>query len=130
MFGSKLLWRLYAGYVAIFVITSLILGTLVSSQVSENSLKEIESSLAARTELLAEIARHYLTHPASDEIADLLQTTLKGLDQNTQSRLTIISSDGTVLADSPRVATRNGQSPGTTRDTGRPNPWHSNHYAL
>jgi len=104
MFRSKLLWRLYSGYVAIFAITSIIIGTLVSRQVSENSLQEIEASLSARTELLAEIAKPYLANPASEQTANALQNTLKRLDQNTHSRLTIITSNGTVLADSRELA--------------------------
>lgn len=97
---SKLLWRLYLGYLAIFMMTSLIIGVLVSKQINEYSLHEIEGTLAARVELLAEISKHYLTDPGNSDLADALQRTITRLDENTQSRLTIITRDGRVLADS------------------------------
>ncbi len=100
MLRTKLLWRLYAGYVSIFVITSVIIGSLVNKQIKENSLSEIESSLASRAELLAEIAKPYLSKEKNLESESNLQYMLKRLDRNTSSRLTIITSEGMVLADS------------------------------
>jgi len=98
MFRSKLLWHVYAGYVAIVIISTFIVGVLNSRQISENGMQEIHLSLAAHTELLGEIAMLSLQGEVIDGVR--LQQTLVQLGKNTGSRLTIIASDGAVLADS------------------------------
>ena len=100
MLHPRLLWRLYAGYVAIIVISTLIVGVLISRQVSENGTNEIYQSLSVRTELLSEIARKSLHQSASSLSNDSLQQSIVKLGKITESRLTIIASDGAVLADS------------------------------
>lgn len=117
MFRSQLLWRLYAGYVVIIVIFTLIVGTLVSRQVTENGLAEIHQSLAVRSEFLAEIAKQALQDDLAartDELrsednhkqstvkasGESLQETLLRLGKDTASRLTVIAGDGRVVADS------------------------------
>lgn len=108
MFRSQLLWRFYAGYVAVILISTLIVGVLVSRQVTKNSLEDIQHSLAVRTEFLAVVATSALSEWPSagnqsntvSPIAVTLQKKLEGLGDNTESRLTVILMDGTVLADS------------------------------
>ena len=65
-FRSRLLWRVYAGYVVIIALTTSIVGILIIRQVSETSTQDIHHSLAVRSDLLAEIARQGLlqTDPA------------------------------------------------------------------
>ncbi len=94
-FEPRLFSRLYAGYVVIIVLTTLIVGVLVSRQVTQNSTREIHQSLAVRSELLSEIAREALLKRAGS-----LQQTVIELGRKTGSRLTIISTDGVVIADS------------------------------
>ena len=98
MFRSKLLWQVYAGYVTIVIISTLIVGILNSRQISEEGMRDIHQSLSAHTELLAEIAKLSL-QPNNVDFKSLQQT-LEQLGKNTRSRLTIIANDGIVLADS------------------------------
>lgn len=101
MFKSRFLRRLYAGYVAIIVISTISVGILVSRQVTENAIKEIDHSLAIQAELLAEVAKRALQEIHSGQgIPSYLQETIIKLGQNTESRLTIVTNDGAVIADS------------------------------
>jgi len=100
MFSSKLLRRLYTGYAAIILISMLIVGILLTRQLSENSLTTIQNSLYARAELLAEIAKDSLKGPPSVAINNNLQARLAALEIGTESRLTAISIDGRIIADS------------------------------
>ena len=114
MFHSRLLWRLYAGYVVIILISALIVGVLISRQATENGMKEIDQSLLVRTELLAEIARQSLDKLSAEPGTDSLQKTLVQLGQTTESRLTIIDREGNVIADSrelPQNMDNHGERP-------------------
>lgn len=118
MLRSPLLWRLYAGYVVIILICTLIVGTLVGRQVTANSTNEIHHSLAVRSELLAEVARPSLLALTGNLASGLndsnLQKTIVQLGKNTESRLTIISRSGIVLADSqeqPEIMDNHGNRP-------------------
>jgi len=109
--GSQLLWRLYAGYVAVIVITTVIVGVLVGQQLSKNGMAEIEQSLASRSEMLAEIARPILLSGADK---GTLQPTIISLGNSTDTRLTVIDVDGVVIADSqesPSNMDNHGQRP-------------------
>jgi len=100
MFGPRLFWRLYAGHVAIILLAMLIVSVLVSRQVTEGSLQEIRHSLVVRSELLAEIAKPVFGISADVLAEERLQKIIVQLGADTQSRLTVINSDGTVIADS------------------------------
>ena len=78
----------------------LIVGILLTRQLSENSLTTIQNSLYARAELLAEIAKDSLKGPPSVAINNNLQARLAALEIGTESRLTAISIDGRIIADS------------------------------
>ena len=78
----------------------LIVGILLTRQLSENSLTTIQNSLYARAELLAEIAKDSLKGPPSVDINNNLQARLAALEIGTESRLTAISIDGRIIADS------------------------------
>jgi two-component system, OmpR family, phosphate regulon sensor histidine kinase PhoR len=100
MFRSKLLWRLYTGYVAIILISTLVVGIQLSRQLAANSLEEIQHSLAVSSELLAAIAKDSLLAPSPDSNSSALQAMLVELGVSTESRLTVIATDGRVIADS------------------------------
>lgn len=113
MFRSQLLWRLYAGYVVIILICTLIVGTLVGRQVTASSIQEIHHSLAVRSELLAEVARPQLILINTRNSAQL-QKTIVQLGKDTGSRLTVISNNGAVISDSqerPEVMDNHGLRP-------------------
>jgi len=104
MFKSQLFWRFYTGYVVIILISTLIVGALVSQQVEENNMLEINHSLAISSELLAEVAKPTLVNASlylsgADHLKPL-QEKIIILGQKTESRLTAIDSNGLVIADS------------------------------
>lgn len=102
MFRSKLFWRLYTGYVAVILVCTLIVGIMVSRQVTENGRQEIYRSLEIRSELLAEISRRSLAQSPHQLKTDIrtLQQTIVALGEKTNSRLTVITVAGNVIADS------------------------------
>lgn len=100
MFRSQLLWRLYTGYAAIILISALVVGILLSRQLAENTLEEIQESLSVRSTLLTEIAKDSLLASTGGNYSDSLQSTLTELGSSTASRLTVIATDGVVIADS------------------------------
>ncbi len=124
MFRSQLLWRLYAGYVAIILFSMLIVGVLVAHQLTENSMAELHHSLAARSELFSEIAKAPLREslarsdgsltPAENSLIEAegsltlaegsFQKAVTQLGKSTGSRLSVIAVDGTVIADSQELA--------------------------
>ncbi|MBV1878219.1 MAG: cell wall metabolism sensor histidine kinase WalK [Pseudomonadales bacterium] len=132
MLKSRLFWQLYAGYITVIITSTIIVGVLVSRQVTENSLEEIHHSLAVRAELLAQIARPELLANTKHQYgAGLASNATDGVDINSPelvslqqiilqlglkigSRLTIITIAGQVLADSeqaPRNMDNHGQRP-------------------
>jgi len=104
MFRSQLFWRFYAGYVVIILISTLIVGALVSRQVEKNNMLEINHSLAISSELLAEVAKPTLVNTSlylsGADYLKPLQEKIVLLGQKTESRLTAIDSNGLVIADS------------------------------
>jgi len=104
MFRSQLFWRLYAGYVVVILISTLIVGVLISKQVEHTSLIEIEHSLAMNSELLVEVVKPTLQHLSQTSIDSPYQSALHArilnLGSLTQSRLTVITQQGKVVADS------------------------------
>lgn len=97
MYQSHLLWRLYSGYVIIILLSTLTVGYTLSRQFSDNNLEEIERSLVVRSELLSELVRPVLTSGFGFE---QLQNSISKLGSSTESRITIITLDGRVIADS------------------------------
>ena len=114
MFRSQLLWRLYAGYVAIILCCTLIVGVLVGRQVTENGMRDIQQSLVVRSKLLAQVAKPTLLALAVDSLAtagsqsgtsnntpgEALQDIVVQLGRDTHSRLSVIDVEGRVIADS------------------------------
>lgn len=96
MFRSRLLWRLYVGYVVIIVFCTLLVGGLISRQIAQNTMEQIHDSLAVRSALLVQVAAPALVAGHYPK----LQQTITQLGKDTDSRLTIIGADGSVLADS------------------------------
>ena len=76
MITSRILWRLYAGYVAIILISTIIVGLLVGQQVASNGMDEIEKSLTIQSEMLAELSRSALARDVTTKKTDDLQETI------------------------------------------------------
>jgi len=90
--------------VVIILISTLIVGLLMSRQVEESSLKEMHHTLAMSSQLLAEVAKPTLQHVSQTLSESPYQTSLQEriiyLGENTDSRLTAIDRHGKVVADS------------------------------
>jgi two-component system phosphate regulon sensor histidine kinase PhoR len=98
-YRKTLLGRLFSGYVVIILILTLITSTLISRQVSQSSIEDIHQSLSVRSNLIAELIRPHLSEPSLHENSELQQTIAR-LAQETESRITVIQTDGIVIADS------------------------------
>ena len=96
MLRSRILWELFAGYVVLILLSTAIVGVLVSKQVEEETLFEIERSLDVRAPLLRWLALEMFLVSTDKNV----QERIKILGEKTKTRLTVIKLDGVVLADS------------------------------
>ncbi|MGQ4810202.1 Alkaline phosphatase synthesis sensor protein PhoR [Candidatus Entotheonellaceae bacterium PAL068K] len=102
MYRSRLLWKLYAGYVGLLVLLTAIVGLVVPQRLERDALQETRSALEAKAVLLRGIVAPALE---SSGEADL-QPRLRRLGSAIGTRLTVIRRDGTVVADSEEDAFR------------------------
>lgn len=110
MFRSRFLFRLYAGYAVIVLITTGIVSVLVGRSVERNSLEEIERELSSMASLLAEISAPEFGERSDREFAERVRL----LGSTVGTRLTVIAVDGTVIADSeedPALMDNHGTRP-------------------
>ncbi|WP_372882316.1 ATP-binding protein [Psychromonas sp.] len=98
LFNPSLIRRLFLGYAVIILSLTLVVSVLVSRQITENTLQDIRDSLSIRAQFLAELSKSAFQNPLQDPAA--MQQKVVELGRNTQSRLSLIKNDGTVLADS------------------------------
>ena len=56
MIRSRILWKLFVGYVVLILLSTVMVGVLISKQVEKETLKEIEQSLNVRATLLRGMA--------------------------------------------------------------------------
>jgi len=95
--GSRFLWKLYAGYAALILATTVCAAVLTTTRTDDYGHRQLDRQLDATTRLLADIARPYLVGDA-DPAA--LQRKLVDLGSKIGIRLTVVAPDGTVVADS------------------------------
>jgi two-component system, OmpR family, phosphate regulon sensor histidine kinase PhoR len=93
---SRIFQKLYAGYVLIILFCTAIVSLMIARQMQEDSLVEIENSLSSQAIIIRE---SILPALASDQTDDLQQRILQ-ISGDIDTRITVISEDGTVLADS------------------------------
>ena len=96
VFHSRFFWKLYAGYMALIVLTTTLVGIMVARRLVEESLQETQNMLQAHAILLRDIAAPMLGSP----IDAGLQRRLHLLGTAISTRFTVIRADGTVAADS------------------------------
>lgn len=102
MFRSRFLWKLYAGYVVVILLTTVIVGIVVARRIVQDSLQETQRALQTRAILLRDTAASML-----DAAADArLQKRLRLLGAAVSTRFTVIRLDGTVVADSEEEPAR------------------------
>ncbi|MBE7462812.1 MAG: PAS domain-containing protein [Planctomycetes bacterium] len=98
MAHSRFSGKLYAGYVVLILTATSLVGFLVAHRIARDSEEQLERSLRAKAAFLRDIASAALLNPSSP--GGELQERIKRLGRETESRLTVIAADGTVLADS------------------------------
>ena len=104
MWRSRILWRFYAGFAVLMVATMGLVGILISRSIVHESLDEIDRQLDREARLLHDIAGDALAdswEPSLESSAlSALQVIIAALGPTLDTRLTVMASDGTVLADS------------------------------
>ncbi len=98
MFRSRLLWKLYLGYVLLILLTTGIVGGLVALQIARRTLAETDRLLEAEAVLLRDIA----TVAVSTNGEGTLQRRIQAMGELIGTRFTIIGADGRVIADSDK----------------------------
>ena len=98
LFNPSLVRRLFLGYAVIILSVTLIISVLVSRQITDSALQDIRDSLYIRAQFLAALSTTALQNPRQE--SSTLQQRVVELGKTTQSRLSLIKNDGTVLADS------------------------------
>lgn len=102
MLRPRFLWKLYAGYVVLILLTTAVVGIFVAQRIVQESLQETHNTLRAKAVLLRDIATPTLTSGTDSQF----QERLRLLGTTIGTRLTVVHADGTVLADSAEQAAR------------------------
>jgi two-component system phosphate regulon sensor histidine kinase PhoR len=102
MLRPRFLWKLYAGYVVLILLTTAVVGIFVAQRIVQESLQETHNTLRAKAVLLRDIATPALTSGTDSQF----QERLRLLGTAIGTRLTVVHADGTVLADSEEQAAR------------------------
>lgn len=110
MFRPRILWKFYASYLILLVITAVIVEAIIARQIARDAQQSIRATLHAQALFLQPTVATVLETP------DLgaLQFTLHQLGASTGTHLTVIRHDGTVTADSlsnPAQHTNQGKQP-------------------
>ena len=101
MLRSRFLWKLYAGYAGLILLTTAIVGGLIGRQIEKDSLSEIQQSLRSRAVLLKSlVVGVFEGTEEAHSVELLLQERLRVLSQELNTRFTVIRLDGVVVADS------------------------------
>ncbi|MEM8961367.1 MAG: ATP-binding protein [Acidobacteriota bacterium] len=96
--GSRFLWKLYAGYAILILVTAGVVGVLVGRNLEKDARGEIRRHLESQVTLLEVLAEEMLDEPDNER----LRTRLAALGRVTDdTRLTVFHGDGVeVIADS------------------------------
>ncbi len=94
--GSRFLWKLYAGYAVVILLTAVLVGVLVVRGFERDLTEQIQTSLHSEALLLEDMARPYVGAPPDSAF----QHRVWLLGSKSDTRLTVIGADGRVLADS------------------------------
>ncbi|MBK9714788.1 MAG: HAMP domain-containing protein [Kouleothrix sp.] len=97
-------WSIASAYVVLIVGTLTVLALVLFQLLRTTYVRTLEAGLAGQARLVATIASAQT--PA--EAADALATTVQNLHAKLKARVTLISADGTVLADSFQSPAANG----------------------
>jgi two-component system phosphate regulon sensor histidine kinase PhoR len=92
----RFLWKLYAGYAVVILITAILVSVLSIRGFERDLTLEIQDSLHSEALLLHDIALPYVDSPPDSAF----QHRVWALGAHADTRLTVIAADGRVLADS------------------------------
>ena len=95
---SRILWKIYAAFVAVIVIAAIMVSMVVSGLIKERTLDDVRQNLNVRTLFLSELSRPLLQGDDNVDIA----ATIGSVAAMSHTRFTLIKVDGTVLADSDK----------------------------
>ena len=98
LFSSRLLWKINLIFVAIVLVSALLVAAFSAHRIRRSTLAEVEKNLLVRTALLAEIAAPAIKQGAFSE----LEKKIRRLGRETGTRMTVILGDGRVVADSEK----------------------------
>jgi len=100
MIFKRLRWKITVSYIAVVILSMLILGTYLLNSLDDYFYHSIEKRLTTQALLASKLVAQsrYLDTNGLDQLA-------KQISQDVQARVTIISSTGVVLGDSERDAT-------------------------
>ncbi len=110
MLKSHMLWKIYSLFAVVILLSALVIGGLVGRHTTHNKLSDIQTTLQARSLLLAELAAPHFSEPPDQAF----QQTVQALGKEMNTRLTVINAQGVVLADSnknPLTMDNHGQRP-------------------
>jgi len=110
LWRSRILWKIYAVFVAAIVIAAVIVSVIVSGVIEERAISDVRRALDVRTQMLSRLSMPVLE---GDRIVDG-DAWIKTLGQKTRTRFTVITAAGLVLADSdkdPRLMDNHRQRP-------------------
>ena len=107
MLRSRFLWKLYAGYALVILLSSLFVGGLVARRVESETLEETDRRLRSIAFLVREVVRDHVGPDGSDIGAfPVLQDRIREMGSEVDVRLTVVRRDGVVVADSDTDPTR------------------------
>jgi two-component system phosphate regulon sensor histidine kinase PhoR len=92
---SRIFLKLYAGFVIVILFSTAIVSLMISNQMQQDSLIEFEKSLSSQASILRESVRPTLL---SGQV-DSLQARMIQMTRDVDTRVTVISKEGAVLAD-------------------------------
>ncbi|VAX22488.1 Phosphate regulon sensor protein PhoR (SphS) [hydrothermal vent metagenome] len=95
MFSSRLIWKIYASYAAVILLSSALLGGLVTNWMKQDSIFDVRNKLQSQAYMLKVIAEG-----AAEFNGQSLQKHITELGSKIESRFTLIDKDGAAIADS------------------------------
>ena len=111
MLRSRFLWKLYAVYAVVILLSSFFVGSTVTKRVESETVREVDQRLSSIAVTLREGTRRQIIEAAvpSSEAATAaagLQSEITHIGSLLDVRLTVVRVDGLVLADSEHLPER------------------------
>lgn len=92
---SPIFLRLYAGFAVVILFSILIVGLMVQRQIEQASLRDISNNLSSQAFILQQSFAN-----TGQQTQSQIQQTLKQIGQRIDTRVTLLTKDGVVIADS------------------------------